>query len=127
MNIKKYLFEDNPHPSEFKFPQSYVDLMTTGFPDIEPWWWLTSHKDSFVYWDETLRKQFPSRSLVPFAKDGSSDDVACFDRSDSSKNPKILTIHSFCSPGWELRGEASSFSEWLKEKEIESVDFKTDD
>jgi hypothetical protein len=127
MNIEKYLFKKNLHKSEFKFPQSYLDLITTGLPDIAPWWWLAPHADSLIYWDESLRNQFPSRSLIPFAKDGSSDDVACFDNSDNSENPKILTIHSFCSPGWELRDEASSFSEWLQKKEIEAVDFKTED
>lgn len=127
MVIEKYLFEKNSHVSKFKFPQSYLDLMTIGLPDIAPWWWLATHEDSLTYWEETLRNQFPSRSLIPFAKDGSSDDVACFDNSSSSKNPKILTIHAFCSPGWELRGEVRSFSEWLQKKEIEAVNFKTED
>ncbi len=127
MSIEKYLFEDYPPPSDFKFPQPYLDLLEKGLPGIEPWWWLAPHKDSAIYWADTLRKQFPSRTLVPFAKHGSSDDVACFDGSDTSGNPKVLYIHSFCSPGWEHRGEASSFAEWLQKTEIEAAEFKAEE
>jgi hypothetical protein len=92
--------------------------------DIEPWWWLAPHKESAIYWIETLREQFPERVLVPFAKHGGSDDVACFDGSDTSDEPRVLYIHAFCSPGWELRGEVGSFKEWLRLTEIESAEFK---
>ena len=126
MSTEKYLFEDYALPNNFKFPQSYLDLVENGLPDIEPWWWLASHKDSAIYWADTLRKQFPSRTLVPFAKHSSSDDIACFDGSDTSNNPKVLYIHSFCSPGWEHRGEASSFAEWLQKTEIEAAEFKAE-
>jgi hypothetical protein len=96
-----------------------------GLPDIDPWWWLAPHKDSAVYWADTLRKQFPLRILVPFAKHGGSEDVACFDGSDTSGDPKVFYIHSFCSPGWEYRGEKNSFAEWLQLTEIEAKEFKT--
>lgn len=124
MSGEKYLFTDHFLLSSFKFPQSYLDLVAKGLPDIDPWWWLAPHKDSAVYWADSLRKQFPLRILVPFAKHGGSDDVACFDGSDTSGDPKVFYIHSFCSPGWEDRGEASSFAEWLKATEIEAKEFK---
>jgi hypothetical protein len=73
-----------------------------------------------------MHKQFPTRTLVPFAKDGGSDDVACFDSADTSGNPKVLCIHSFCSPGWEYRGEASSFAEWLQRTEWEATNVKAE-
>lgn len=125
MSVAKYLFEDYPLPSGFQFPQTYLHLLEKSLPDIEPWWWLAPHKDSAIYWADTLRKQFPARMLVPFAKYGGSDDVACFDGADTSGNPKVLYIHSFCSPGWEHRGEVSSFAEWLEQTEREATDVKT--
>ena len=127
MSKEKYLFEDYPLPNDFKFPQPYLDLMAKGLPDINPWWWLAPHKDSAVYWAYTLHKQFPSRTLTPFAKYGGSDDVACFDGSDPSGNPKVLYIHSFCSPGWEHRGEIASFTEWLQKTEIEAAETKAEE
>lgn len=120
-----YLFKDRLLLSDFKFPQPYLDLINNGLPDIDPWWWLALHKDSSQYWAETLQKQFPSRSLIPFAKDGGSDDVACFDGSDISGNPKVFVLHSFCSPGWEGRYEPSSFTDWFKKTESEALEFKT--
>ena len=127
MSTEKYLFKDYALPSDFKFPQSYLDLVANELPDIEPWWWLAPHQEAAIYWADTLRKQFPSRTLIPFAKHGGSDDVACFDGSDTSNNPKVLYIHSFCSPGWEHRGEANSFAEWLQKTEIEAAEFKAED
>ncbi|MDY7574619.1 hypothetical protein [Actimicrobium sp. CCI2.3] len=123
--MEKYQMEDYSLPNVLKIPQSFLDLITTGLPDIEPWWWLVHHSEALIYWSETLRNHFPSRSLIPFAKDGGSDDIACFDGFDISKNPKVLVIHSFCSPGLELRDEADSFLEWLQKKEKEAIDFKT--
>ena len=127
MSSEKYLFEDYSLPSNFKFPQSYLNLMEKGLPDINPWWWLAPHKNSAVYWADTLRNQFPLRMLVPFAKHGGSDDVACFDGSDSTGNPKVLYIHSFCPPGWEHKDEASSFAEWMQKTEIEAAEFKAEE
>jgi hypothetical protein len=113
-------------PNDFKFPQAYLDLMAQGLPDIDPWWWLAPYTDSEIYWTSTLREQFPYRLLVPFAKHGGSDDVACFDGTDTSSDPKVLYIHAFCSPGWEHRGEANNFTEWLRKIQIEAAKFKDD-
>ena len=127
MSSENYLFEGDPLLMHFKFPKGYLDLVETGLPDVEPWWWLAPHKDSAIYWAATLREQFPSRILVPFAKHGGSDDVACFDGADLSGDPKVLRIHAFCAPGWEHRGETTSFSEWLKIAEVEAIDFKAEE
>ncbi len=127
MSIEKYLFEDYSLPNDFTFSQSYLDLVAKELPDIAPWWWLAPNKDSSIYWADTLRTQFPLRTLIPFAKHGGSDDVACFDGADTSGNPKVLYIHSFCSPGWEHRGEASSFEEWLRKTETEAAEFKAEE
>lgn len=126
MSIKNYLFEDYTLPTDFKFPQSYLNLVDRGLPDIDPWWWLAPHKDSAIYWADTLRTQFPARTLIPFAKHGGSDDVACFDGLDTSSDPKVLYIHSFCSLGWEHRGEASNFAEWLQKTEIDAAEFRAE-
>ncbi len=121
---KYYLFEEQILPDGFIFPQSYLDLLESGLPDIEPWWWLSPHKDSASFWLNTMREQFPERMLIPFAKDGSSDDIACFDGKDISGSPKILWIHAFCEPGWEHRGTTDTFIEWLEEMKKISVEFK---
>lgn len=117
---KPYLFEDGFLPTRFKFPESYLNLVQKDLPDIEPWAWLSPYREWSVSWMKILQEQFPYRALVPFAKSNGSDDIACFDGSDTSGNPKILFIHAFCSPGWEDRGGVDSFDEWLRSMMEES-------
>jgi hypothetical protein len=117
-----YFFEDYELPFKFDFPQSYLGLANGGLPEIKPWWWLSPHKKLSVDWIQILQSQFPSRSLVPFAKDGASDDVACFDGSQVGSEPRVFVIHTFCPPGWELRGEFESFNHWLHEMQSQILE-----
>ncbi|RCS42323.1 SMI1/KNR4 family protein [Bremerella cremea] len=119
-----YLFDDYPRFIGFRFPASYLQLVRDGLPDIEPWGWLAPYKRNSIFWADTLKEQFPNRELVPFAKDGGSDDVACFDGADTSGDPRVLYIHSFCSPGFESRGVAKNFTEWLEQIEKIAKEFK---
>jgi len=115
---------DNPEPPEvrlsvvrssapegFIFPLSYLDAAEE-LDDIDPLFWLLEMKDALPHWTDILRRQFPDRVLVPFAKDGDSDDVYCFDGNDRSGNPPVLLIHSFTDPEWEYRGEWNDFDSW---------------
>jgi hypothetical protein len=125
-----YLFEDQTLPIGFKFPMSYLSLSANknnlNMPDLEPWFWLTFWKELADSWYEILKKQFPSRKLVPFCKDGSTDDIACFDGSDISGDPAVLIIHSFCTPGWEYRGRYKNFNGWLEDFKNRALRFKAD-
>ncbi|MCT8343389.1 hypothetical protein LG003_11140 [Photorhabdus kleinii] len=58
-----------------------------------------------------MKAQYPERQLVPFAKVSYSDDIACFDSSDISGDPKIFFIHAFASTGWEDRRNLNNFDE----------------
>ena len=99
-------------PAGFVPPMQFVETMVAGFPDIDPWMWLPELSRSMPFWSKTLRTQFPYRVLVPFAKDQASDDVFCFDGNDASGDPAVLMIHTFTTPGWEYRGEWTSFGDW---------------
>jgi len=121
---KPYLFEDYPLPVGFRFPESYLFLLEKRPPDIEPWEWLASYKELSISWMNIIKKQFPYRTVIPFAKRDDSDDVSCFDGTDTSGNPKIIFIHTFCSPGSENRGEANNFDDWLEVTKEESRQFK---
>ena len=102
-------------PTGFQLPSEYVALLAAAtLPDIEPWWFLAETPDLLSFWTVTLQRQYPARSLVPFAKDGGSDDVVCFDGGDRSGAPRVLIIHSFTSPGWEGRWELPGFARWLE-------------
>ena len=121
-----YLFEDYPLLGKFRFPRSYLELVSEELPEIDPWFWLAPFKDLSLFWANTLREQFPKRHLIPFAKDGGSDDVACFDGRDETGEPKVFLIHSFCDPGYEFRGETKDFATWLIQMEKLAAEFKAD-
>jgi len=45
----------------------------------------------------------------------------------SSDNPRVFFVHCFASPGWESRGEAADFAEWLKLAQEDHQEFLADD
>jgi hypothetical protein len=58
-----------------------------------------------------LQERYSDRDLVPFALKLDCDDVACWER---GQMPKVLIIHDFASPGWELRREFQTFWDWFR-------------
>src|SRR4051812_9896990 len=87
-------------PQGFRLPPAYLELINAGPVDLDPWWLLAERKESLDFWTRTLHEQYPNRPLVPFAKrDDTGDDIAAFDATDTSGNPKVLHIHAFSSPG----------------------------
>ena len=65
-------------------------------------------------WLKLLRRSYPARQLIPFAKYDYTDDIACFDASLLSENPSVYYIHMFATPGWENRGNVIDFNAWLQ-------------
>lgn len=125
--MKPYLFDKKLLPEKFSFPQSYIKFVyQEDMPYLEPWSFLCKYEKSANFWLDEIAKQYPSRVLIPFAKAGSSDDIACFDGSDTSGNPKVFYVHTFASPGWEDRGEVENFDVWLEKTRAESAQYKSE-
>lgn len=110
-------------PRGFQYPDAYNEFVERPLPDLEPWRFFDTTLESRFL---GLRTRYPARVLVPFARRIDSDDVACFDASQPSRDPRVLMIHDFASPGWELRDEFGSFKDWLKAAQQESVGWKRD-
>ncbi|WEG09048.1 hypothetical protein PU630_00350 [Microbacterium horticulturae] len=119
-------------PAGFVTPPRFDEIIRQEEPpDIDPWWWVFLFHDLSQFWSETIKAQFPSRSaLVPFAKHGFTDDVFCFDGTDTSGNPRVYIVHTFTDPGYENRGYWDNFdvfmeaaeeehAEWLREEAAE--------
>jgi hypothetical protein len=125
----RYVFEPAVLPPGFRFPEAYLQIMGAAeLPKLTPWWFLGKRRRSADFWLHTLREQYPSRLLIPFAKrDDLGDTIAAFDASDTSGNPKVFHIHAFTEPGWEQRGTWESFDEWLKQAQADSAEFRADD
>lgn len=125
--MKPYLFDEKLLPENFSFPQSYIEFISQEeVPYLEPWWFLFEYREDADFWIDEIAKQYPSRSLIPFAKAGSTDDVACFDGSDTSGNPKVFYVHTFASTGWEDRGDVENFDAWLEKTKADSAQYKAE-
>ncbi|WP_415045833.1 hypothetical protein [Cedecea neteri] len=61
---------------------------------------------------------------MPFANWRYSGDIVCFDGADTSGEPTVYYVHAFASVGWEGRGYADTFDEWLKVAHYESALYK---
>jgi hypothetical protein len=111
-----FLFSREQLPPGFRYPELFLKTIEgSEHPDIEPWWFLCVQETTALFWLRSLKEQYPSRTLVPFAKIEDSDDVACFDGCDVSGNPLVKYVHAFASIGWEDRGETRDFASWLLE------------
>ena len=107
-------------PKGFKYPEVYVKFANGVIPDLNPWGYYYDNPKpklhgltDLEFHLEGLKKRYPKRKLVPFARRGDNDDVACFDASVPSDDPSVIIIHDWASPGWENHGEFENFLEWL--------------
>ena len=119
-----FFIDESDRPLGFVYPQSYIEYVSGNIPDLEPrsFLWPAEMENR----PKGLRERYPQRILVPFARRTDNDDIACFDASELSKEPKVLIIHDFASPGWEKRGELNSFEDWLELAEKESKEWQED-
>ncbi|OCG42894.1 SMI1/KNR4 family protein [Gilliamella sp. Bif1-4] len=122
-----YLYSKEELPEGFKYPLSFLEIVSKkDVLDLEPWWFLYEFEDFARHWLFEVKKQYPTRKLIPFAKTSNNDDIVCFDGSDISGNPKVYFVHTFATPGWEDRGSVYSFDEWLKQAKEESAQYKAE-
>lgn len=108
------LFESAYIRKGFKFPSDYLNFLKSYDLEGEDIWWFIGGDDNSNpdFWFRTLTEQYPYRCLIPFAKLDGYDDIACFDGESEDGSPQVFMIHSFASPGWELRGTWPTFSAW---------------
>ncbi len=105
-----------------------IILGAAELPDLTPPYFLAIDRQNADFWRETLRDQYPSRLLIPFAMRGDwNDTLACFDGADHSGDPNVFHVHAFTELGWEHRGDWGSFDSWLKQAEIDSAGKKKGD
>lgn len=119
----KYFLNADNLPEGFIYPNTYSNLVLTKDIRIEPWHFYYSEKTLKFHYNG-LKERYPDRTLVPFARRGDNDDVACFDGTDISGDPRVIIIHDWASPGWENRGEFKNFLEWLECAKQESEEWK---
>lgn len=125
---KHYLLSSKKLPIGFKYPESFLNMVDNikKIPEIEPYFLLSNFPQYKLLdtWDKVIKEQYPKRVLIPFAKDGGSDDVFCFDGTDTSGNPKVYQVHTYASEGWEDRGYWDNFDDWYDDIKQISDEYK---
>jgi hypothetical protein len=123
--MKRYLYTREALPQGFRFPKSFLDFVAQQpIADTRPWWLLCQSQQDADGWMLAVKRQYPTRKLVPFALWVGSDDVACFDGDGPLDDPIVHYVHAYASPGWEDRGHVANFEEWLKLANRESTGFQ---
>ena len=64
--------------------------------------------------------RYPQRILIPFARRGDNDDVACF---ELNKGEEVQIIHDFASIGYEQRKTYKTFWDWFRDAIEEMIQF----
>ncbi|MBF0298342.1 MAG: hypothetical protein HQK51_06455 [Oligoflexia bacterium] len=105
----KILIGKEDIPSWFQYPPQFLRIIDQNLIDFDPWWILNA--EDAKTWMNHLKKSYPNRELVPFAKRGDCDDIACWQKGSGNK---IIIIHNFASPGWEERKTYETFWDWLR-------------
>ncbi len=112
------LLDINDLPEWFTYPDDFLEKVRDGVIDIGPWQFLHGTWLQVRY--AGIKKRFPDRSLIPFARRLDNDDIACRDQNQPTV---ICIVHDFCAPGWERREEFPSFHAWLLAAQEEAKDF----
>lgn len=117
----EFFLQKNILPKEFEYPYSYKKYIQDEPAELEPWHF---YHDGLEFAFNGLKKRYPSRSVIPFARRSDNDDIACFEVETGGNNHPVIIIHDFASPGWECRGKCIDFLEWVRLAEAESKEWK---
>lgn len=93
----------------FTYPKAFLKAVELSLIDFDIWYIMDAKQVMLRV--EGLRKRYPNRMLIPFARREDNDDVACFEIGERNK---VFVIHDYASEGWEHRNEFSDFWNWLE-------------
>lgn len=109
MEVTVELFDINEIYPDFHYPASFLKAIDLNLLDFDFWYFMPN--DQVLERINGLKKRYPNRKLIPFARRDDNDDIACF---EVGKEHKVQIIHDFASEGWEQRGEYDDFWSWMK-------------
>ena len=91
-------------PEGFTYPEDFLRIVRQGLIDFDPWIILLGKQLRTRFYG--LKKRYPKKELIPFARREDNDDVACWQKD----NPNIIyIIHDFSSSGYDNKKELNSF------------------
>lgn len=109
-------------PKGFNYPESFLKAIRLNLIDFEPWY-IMNNSDVQLRM-KGMQDRYPKRILIPFARRGDNDDVACF---EVNKGEEVKIIHDFASSGYEQRKTYESFWDWFRDAIEEMIQFEMED
>lgn len=104
--------------SEFKYPEEFLRIIELNLIDYDRWYIMSEkHVLSKI---SGLKKRYPNRKLIPFAKRVDNNDVACF---EIEKEGTVQIIHDFSLSGYEQTDQYDSFWLWFQDSINELIEF----
>ena len=105
-------------PGGWSYPPEFVEFAKASPRNLEPWFVLKGKRLRDRYDD--LRRRYPDRQLVPFARRQDNDDVAAW---EGAAGGRVTIVHDFAEPGWEQREWLPTFTDWLHRAERDHEDW----
>ncbi len=96
-----------------ELPLGYFRVHELGLVNLRPWWFIEGRPVAALY--DAIKERFPSRHVLPFARRGDCDDVACFVVEESGHVPgEVVVVHDYAIPGTEVVSRAPDFWQWFR-------------
>ena len=103
--------------NDYVYPAEFLKIVELNLVDFEMWYLISAdHIEDRI---NGLRRRYPSRKLIPFARRDDCDDIACF---EIGKGDRVQIIHDLASEGWEQRKEYKCFWDWFKDAIDEMIE-----
>ena len=80
---------------KFDYPEGFKKIVKLGLVDFDSWYLFYSSFLEERY--QGLKKRFPDRKLIPFARLDGDDDIACF---EAGRGARVEIIHDFSDSRW---------------------------
>jgi len=118
---EKFLMTESERPGWFRYPFAFLRLLDQPIINFEPWHLMTRMEAATRL--EGLKKRYPSRDLVPFARRQDNDDIACWMKGAADR---VAIVHDFASPGYEQRAVFASTWEWFRAAIDDMIAFESE-
>lgn len=93
----------------YEYPTAYKKIIELNLVDFDIWYLIEEGQATRRFYD--LKKRYPNRRLVPFARRDDADDIACF---EIGKGEEVQMIHDFTTEGYEQRGIFVDIWDWIE-------------
>ena len=96
-----------------------IELLELNLTNFDVWYFMD--KESVRIRLAGLQKRYPERNLIPFARRGDCDDIACF---EVGKGEQVYVTHDFASSGYEQRKIYENVWKWLEDVVETMIEFE---